>query len=213
MHNSRTAGPADILLVAIFPGADASTQSPCEAKLAAPFHDRDDTRRTRPHRQDEKRASVMVSIGKLSLAQKDGCPPAMMGGSAPGESGVSVFKLQFRDGLYFSATPHQHLIWFQLTEVHIECRRSGRIIEQDVPAGSLAICPAGPDCGAEADDSVDALLVTIEPGRFSVAAADDASLDAQLIERLSGQDHALLGLARTLALESAGDYPNGPLFW
>jgi AraC family transcriptional regulator len=32
-------------------------------------------------------------------------------------------------------------------------------------------------------------------------------------ERLSGYDQALLDLARTLALESAADYPNGPLYW
>jgi AraC family transcriptional regulator len=137
----------------------------------------------------------------------------MTGGCAPGESGVSVFRMQFRNGVYFSATPQQHLIWFQLTGVHIECRRAGRIIEQDAPAGSLAICPAGADCGAEADDSLGVLLVAIEPGRFSVAAAEDASLDAQLVERLSGQDHALLGLAHSLALEAASNYPNGPLFW
>jgi AraC family transcriptional regulator len=30
---------------------------------------------------------------------------------------------------------------------------------------------------------------------------------------LSGYDQALLDLARTLALESANGYPNGPLFW
>ena len=35
----------------------------------------------------------------------------------------------------------------------------------------------------------------------------------QLIGCLFGYDQALFDLARTLALESAADYPNGPLFW
>ena len=39
------------------------------------------------------------------------------------------------------------------------------------------------------------------------------ALDAQLIERFSGCDQALLDLARRLASESAKGYPNGPLFW
>src|SRR5262249_37219629 len=125
----------------------------------------------------------------------------------------SVFKLQFHGGVHFRATPEQHLVWFQFTNVQIECRRAGRSRKQDVPPGSLAICPAGLDCGAEADKSVGALLVAIEPGRFSVAAAESASLEAQLVERQSSQDEVLLNLARTLELESAGDYPNGALFW
>ena len=71
--------------------------------------------------------------------------------------------------------------------------------------------PAGADCGTKADESLGAPLVAVEPDRFSIAAAEDASLDAQLVERLSGEDHALLGLAQALALECTGDYPNGPL--
>jgi AraC family transcriptional regulator len=55
--------------------------------------------------------------------------------------------------------------------------------------------------------------VAIDPGWFSLVAAEDSALDAQLIGCLFGYDQALLDLARTLALESTADYPNGPLFW
>ena len=34
-----------------------------------------------------------------------------------------------------------------------------------------------------------------------------------MTERLSGYDQGLVDLARTLASESADEYPNGPLFW
>ena len=51
------------------------------------------------------------------------------------------------------------------------------------------------------------------PAWFSLAAAEGSALEGQLIGCLFGYDQALFDLARTLALESAADYPNGPLFW
>ena len=156
---------------------------------------------------------AMRVIGGLSLAQEDGgSPTTLAAGSAPGESGVSVLSLRFRGGVHFSATPQQHLIWF-VSPVRIECRMAGRTLRHEAPAGSLAICPAGIDCAADAEESVDALLVAIDPSQLALAAAEDSALEAQLNERLSGYDQALLDLARTLASESADDYPNGPLFW
>jgi AraC family transcriptional regulator len=77
----------------------------------------------------------------------------------------------------------------------------------------MAICPAGIDAAADTERSVDAIVVMIDPGRLALAAAEDAALEARLIERLIGYDQSLLDLARNLALESANDYPNGPMFW
>ena len=152
----------------------------------------------------------MIETGASYLVQADGeSPTTLVAGSAPGESGVSVVGLRFRGGLHFSATPHQHLIWFA-SPVRFDCRIAGRTLAHEAPAGSLAICPAGSDCGADAEESVNALLVAIDPGRFALAAAEDSALEAHLNERLSGYDQVLLDLARTLALESAEGYPNGP---
>jgi AraC family transcriptional regulator len=155
----------------------------------------------------------MIGIGERCLAQEDGGLPTMLAaGSAPGESGVSVFSLRFRGGLHFSATTQQHLIWF-VSPVRIECRIADRTLWHPAPPGSLAICPAGTDCAGDAEESVDALLVAIDPGQLALAAAEGSALEARLNERFSGYDQALLKLARTLASESADDYPNGPLFW
>ena len=155
----------------------------------------------------------MAGIGNLCLAQQDGgLPTTSAAGSAPGESGVSVFSLRFRGGMHFSATTQQHLIWFS-SPVRIDCRIAGRILRHEAPAGSLAICPAGADCGADAEESVDALLVAIDPGPLALAAAEGSSLEAQLNECLRGYDQGLLDLARTLVSESATDYPNGSLYW
>src|SRR6516225_1654340 len=127
----------------------------------------------------------MNAIGAFYLAQKDGgSPTTLVAGSAAGESGVSVLRLQFRGGLHFSATPQQHLIWFA-SPVRIDCRIAGRTLRHEAPAGSLAICPAGIDCGADAEESVDALLVAIDPGQLALAAAEGSALEAQLNERLS----------------------------
>jgi AraC family transcriptional regulator len=155
----------------------------------------------------------MIGVAGFNLTQGDGCLPTTLAvGSAPGESGVSVLSLRFRDGAHFSATTQQHLVWF-VSPVRVDCRMAGRTLRHEAPAGSLAICPAGIDCAADAEESVDALLVAIDPGQLALAAAEDSALEARLNERLSGSDQALFDLARALAVESAAGYPNGPLYW
>ena len=52
-----------------------------------------------------------------------------------------------------------------------ECRIAGRRLSHVPPSGSLAICPAGTDCAADADESVAALVVAIDPGRLALTAA------------------------------------------
>ena len=157
----------------------------------------------------------MLGIGDSCMAQADGnAPTTLTAGGAPGESGVSVFGLRFKDGAHFSATLRHHLVCFQVTpQVRLECRMAGQALRHEPPAGSLAIFPAGIDCMAEAEGSVEALLVTIHPGQLALAAAEESALEAELIARMSGRDQALFDLARSLASESAAGYPNGPLYW
>ena len=157
---------------------------------------------------------MWAGIGEVRAAQADGNPPTTLAaGSAPGESGVSVLRARFRGGMHFEATPQRHCVCFQMPRLRVERRMAGRAVRREAPAGELAICPAGFDCAADVEESAEGLLVAIDPGWFSLAAAEDSALEAQLIGCLFGYDQALLDLARTLALESAADYPNGPLFW
>ena len=157
---------------------------------------------------------MMTGIGDLALMQEDGgSPTTLAAGNAPGESGVSVLNVRFQDGLHLAARPRRHLVCFQLAQARFDCRMAGRKLRHEPPAGSLAICPAGIDCAADARGSVDVILVAIDPGRLALAAAEDSALEARLTERLSGYDPTLLELARALALESADDYPNGPFHW
>jgi len=158
--------------------------------------------------------NTIIGTDELYLVQQDGSlPTTLAAGSALGESGVSVLRTRFRDGVHFNATPRQHLIWFQLSKMRIECRRAGRKVTQEVSIGSLAICPAGIDCAADAEEGGDAILVAVDPGQLALATAEHSVPEAQLLERLSGDDNALLELARSLAVESASEYPKGPLFW
>jgi len=90
---------------------------------------------------------------------------------------------------------------------------AGRVVRLERPVGSLTINPAGFDCGADADEDVDILLVAVDPGRMALAAAEGALPEPQLIERLSDDDPVLLALARTLAFESVHNYPSGALCW
>ena len=140
-----------------------------------------------------------MGTGEYYMMQDDGCPPAILaGGSAPGESGVAVVSLRFLQGLHFKGTPDQHLIWFQSPMQNVECRMADRILCHDAPAGSLAICPAGMDCAADAGQGVDTVIVSVDPARLALAATEDFAPDAKLMERLCGYDEQLLNMARTL---------------
>jgi len=156
----------------------------------------------------------MVDIGRVRMAQQDGGPPTTLAaGSAPGESGVSVLSVRFDGGMHLLATPRCHCTCFQMSPGRVERRMAGRVVRLERPVGSLTINPAGLDCAADADEDVDILLVAVDPGRMALAAAEGALPEAQLIERLSDDDPALVALARTLAFESVHDYPSGALSW
>ena len=157
----------------------------------------------------------MTAITGLRLMQGNGAPPSTrVAGNAPGESGVAIISLRFRGGVHMQATPQQHVVWFHTSpRVRFDCRLARRALRHELPAGFLAICPAGIDCAADAEESADAILVAIEPGRLALAAAEESALDAQLMERFTGCDRVLFECAQRLAKESADGFPNGPLFW
>jgi AraC family transcriptional regulator len=156
----------------------------------------------------------MMDIGALHMAQQDGGAPATLAaGSAPGESGVSILNFRFDGGMHLLATPRCHCICFEMSQVRVEKRMAGRIAHYERPVGSLTINPAGYDFAADADEDVEILVVAVDPGRMALAAAEGALPEAQLIERLGGEDPALFALARTLALENVHNYPSGALSW
>jgi AraC family transcriptional regulator len=131
--------------------------------------------------------NTIEGLGELYAAQEDGgLATALAAGSAPGESGISVLSLRFYGGMHFRAIPHRHCVCFQMPQLSIERRMAGRALRHEAPAGSLAICPAGFDCAADVEETVDSLLVAIDPGWFSLAAAEDAALEGQLIGCLFG---------------------------
>jgi AraC family transcriptional regulator len=156
----------------------------------------------------------MMDIGALRMAQQDGgAPTTLAAGSAPGESGVSILNFRFDGGMHLLATPRCHCICFEMSQVRVEKRMAGRIAHYERPVGSLTINPAGYDFAADADEDVEILVVAVDPGRMALAAAEGALPEAQLIERLGGEDPALFALARTLAFENVHNYPSGALSW
>jgi AraC family transcriptional regulator len=157
----------------------------------------------------------MTGPDGLQMARQDGgLPRTVAGGKPPGESGVAVFRVRCQGGLSFSAVPKKHLIWFPTSpQVRYECRMAGRAVDHVPPTGTLAITPAGSDSSGDAVGNADLILVTIDPGQLALVAAEVSAPGAQLSDFLLGYDLALFDLARTLSLESAREYPNGPLFW
>jgi AraC family transcriptional regulator len=156
----------------------------------------------------------MMDIGALHMEQQDGgAPTTLAAGSAPGESGVSVLSVRFDGGMHLRATPRCHCICFQMSSGRVEKRMGGGVVYVERRAGTLSINPAGVDCAADADERVDILTVAVDPGRMALAAAEGTRPEVQVIERLGGEDPALLALARTLAFESVHNYPCGALSW
>jgi AraC family transcriptional regulator len=157
----------------------------------------------------------MLESGNSCFAQKDGSlPAALVAGSAPGESGVSILSLRFQGSAHLTCTPDQHLIWFHMSpRSHFCCRFADRALDHMVSQGSAAIVPAGLDCIADADESIDTLLVAVDPSRLSLASAEDDLPNAQLQEQFSGHDQGLFRLARVLAREAQSGFPDGPLAW
>lgn len=155
-------------------------------------------------------------VPELSMAQEDGAQPATLSaGSAPGESGVSVLSARFEGAIHVSATSRwRHHLFFSLSDqLRYQCEIGGRSLSHVPALGSLTVCPAESDYGADADGTAEAILVTVDPGPMALAAAEDSEIDAQLIARFSSYDQALFDFALTLASESATGFPDGPLFW
>ena len=156
---------------------------------------------------------MIAEIGEVFSAQKDGAPPTILAtGRAPGESGVSVVSMRFQGGAHFSACLRQHLVAF-ISKARIKCRLARSTLHHNAHEGSLAICPAGLDTSADADQDLNALLVAVRPDKFALAAAEAGTLEAGLIGRLCGHDQTLLDLAGVLARESREGYPQGTVFW
>ena len=156
-----------------------------------------------------------MESNEIYLAHEDcNSPTTLSVSSAPGESGVSVLRLRFPGGAYYGATLRQHLVRFQMSpKVRLDSALTWQAVGYDATVGSFAIYPAGVECAAEIKESVDALIVAIDPDRLTLGAAENWTLGARLTERLSGYDEALFDLARTLALEGVADYPNGRRYW
>jgi len=156
---------------------------------------------------------MISDIGDVFSAQKDGSPPTILAsGQAPGESGVSVASLHFRGGAHFHGYLRQHVVSFT-SRARISCRIARHALCHEAHEGSLAICPAGVDACADAEQDLASIVVAVRPDKFSLAASEDGMLEAQLCGRLCGHDQMLLDLARVLVSESKSGYPNGTVFW
>src|SRR5262249_40296597 len=89
----------------------------------------------------------------------------------------------------------------------------GRALYHEAHEGSLAICPAGLDTSADADQDLNALLVAVRPDKIALAAAEEGTLEAEVNSHLCGHDQTPLDLAKLLVREGKEGYRRGALFW
>jgi AraC family transcriptional regulator len=156
---------------------------------------------------------MLSDIGDVSSIQADGAAPSVLAaGGAAGESGVRVAKLKYQGSAHFTATLHQHVVTF-VSQGPIDCRVAGKALSHLACEGSLSVFPAGVDAACDRCVDTTTLLISVEPGRLALAAAEDSAFAAEPIGRLAGYDANLLHLGRLLIEECAANYPRGALFW
>jgi AraC family transcriptional regulator len=116
---------------------------------------------------------MLEEIGELHFAQSDGRPPAaILPASAPGERGVSLLAVRFERGVHCYGTMRQNLILFPMSQIRFDCRLAGRRLSHAPARETLSICPAGIDCAADSEDSIDMVLVAVDQAQLSLAAAE-----------------------------------------
>ena len=124
-----------------------------------------------------------MKFGDIHLMRDHGHPIIICAQGAPGESGVSVARLNFHRAAQFVATPRHHLICIQVSpHLQLDCRMAERKPQHDTFGGAIAICPAGIDASVTTDMGADVIVLTVNPNQLSVAAAEDSALEAKLIE-------------------------------
>src|SRR5262249_47990393 len=111
----------------------------------------------------------MLDFAEIRLSQRDGGQPqAIAAPRPPGETGVSIARVQFDRVARINAASRQHLIFLQMSpRVPIECRMDGRLSRHHAETGSLAICPAEIEASAETaetDAVIGLLLIAVDPG-------------------------------------------------
>lgn len=158
--------------------------------------------------------SFSMRVDGLELAQSDGSQPTLIAtGNAPGEGGVRIAQVSFDHGAHYSSAAPDHLLFFHLSApARIKCRVAGEAFIHEAQPGVVGICPAGADSFCQGDGAIENLVVSIDPAALALAAAED-NVPWPPVARLSGVDHELYDLARTLAAECADGFPNGALYW
>jgi AraC family transcriptional regulator len=156
---------------------------------------------------------MFSDIGDISSIQANGAPPSVLAaGGAASESGVRVAKLNYQGSAHFTAAMQQHVITF-VSQGAIHCRVAGKDLSHVAREGSLSVFPAGVDAACDRCGDTRTLLISVEPGRLALAAAEDSAFAAELIDRLAGYDANLLHLGILLIEECAADYARDALFW
>ena len=126
---------------------------------------------------------MLEEVPELSMAQENGALPAML--SAAGESGVSVASARFQGAMHVSATSRRHHhVCFQITDRHrFEGRIADKRLSHEPRPGTMAICPAASDYTADADGTLEAILVAVDRGRLALAAAEDLQFGGRVGRR------------------------------
>ena len=148
-------------------------------------------------------------------SQRGGEGPAIdLAGKYPGEHGLNLMAMRFRDGASVEGSTTDHLLMINLGgPVRISCRMNGRSDDFVKPTGNLTICPAGCEFSANAERSTHILQCAVPKDLLSAFSAERAVPMANLLERLSGRDETLNRTIFDLAHEIRAGFAGGPAYW
>jgi len=149
------------------------------------------------------------------FSQRGGDGPGVgLIGQYPGENGLKLVQMRFREGVRAEGSTSDHLLFVNLGEKHqISCRLNHWSSHHEEQTGDLAICPAGCDFEASADSSVNVLLCAVPKDLLSFYLAEYAVPRANLLQHLNGHDEQLNRALFDLAHEIQTGFCGGAVHW
>jgi AraC family transcriptional regulator len=159
--------------------------------------------------------SAFTRESGLSISQSNGdVPIAVLSAHAPGDHGISFMKNHLAQGVDASGTSLHHMICLTLaTEGSITTRVEHKS-ETFVPTvGTIALIPEGASCASNGTGAMSSFIVMIPKETLAFATIERGKAGARVVERLSGEDMALLRLGHLLARQVSEGFVDDPLAW
>jgi hypothetical protein len=159
--------------------------------------------------------SAFTRESGLSVSQSNGdVPIAVLSAHAPGDHGISFMENHFPQGMDASGTSLHHILGLALATGGSITTKVEHKSETFVPTvGTIALIPEGASCASRGTGAMSSFIMMIPKETLAFATVERGKAGARVVERLSGEDMALLWLGRLLARQVSEGFVDDPLCW